>query len=561
MNGAQATVEALVREGVRFVFGLPGTTIMDLIDALGERDEIRYIAVRHEQVAAFMADGYARGSGELGVCMASRGPGAANVSIGVHNAHAEAVPVMALIGQVPDALAHRDAFEEMDLLTFFAPITKWGIEIHDAARVPELVQRACRTAVSGRPGGVLVSIPHDVQTDSVHDPRFQQRWRPSHAAGNADDLARASDLLSASLRPVIIVGGGIPSHDPSVVELAAQLSSPVVTTWLRKGAFPNSVTNYVGCLGYGASSATLAAVTDADVVLVLGAKLSEFSTNKWTLLNPDAVLIHVDVDEQVLGRVYVPEVGICADASGVAAALLTQTSAGSPAATERADRLGKLRTAFLEQSVAPDQHARHGTVSSAAVLSALQSFVHDPSSVLVADAPGFGTWIHRYLTLDRPNSFYGAAGGSMGWGFPAAMGIKLARPDQQVVMVTGDGSFWMVAQDLETAVRENIPLVILITNNFAFGNTRDRQRFAYGERYNGVFYQNPDFAKFAELLGAYGERVEADEDVAPALQRALASGRPAIVDVLQDRMEGLPEDLAPPGIDRPAPSEGPHRTQ
>ncbi len=550
MTGAQATVESLAREGVQFVFGLPGTTIMDLIDALGERTDIRYIAVRHEQVAAMMADGYARASGRLGVCLASRGPGAANLSIGVHNAHAEAVPVLALVGQVPDALMHRDAFEEMDLLTFFAPVTKWGIEIHEAGRIPELVQRACRTAVSGRPGGVLVSVPHDMQTEVVEDPAFQKRWQPSPSAPNHEDLLRATDLLDQAERPVIIVGGGVRSHDPYVLALAHKIAAPVVTTWLRKGIFPSSSDHALGVLGYGAVPVTESVVADADVVLALGVKFSEFSTNKWTLVNPDSALIHVDLDEHVLGRVYVPAVGMMADASVTARGLESLVAPDAETMVTRTASLLELRALYLEQTALPEQTARAGTVASRAVLTVLQDFVDTPGSCLVADAPGFGTWIHRYLNFDHPDSFYGAAGGSMGWGLPAAMGIKLARPDARVVMVAGDGSFWMVAQDVETAVRENIAVVFVVMNNFAFGNTRDRQRFAFGERYNGVFYQNPDFAAFARLLGAHGERVESDAEFAPALERALACGCPAIIDVIQDRMEGLPPGLAPPGVRR-----------
>jgi acetolactate synthase-1/2/3 large subunit len=185
-------------------------------------------------------------------------------------------------------------------------------------------------------------------------------------------------------------------------------------------------------------------------------------------------------------------------------------------------------------------------VSSAALVTALRAVLGGAPAVLVQDAPSFGTWIHRYLDFTEPGTFYASAGGSMGWGLPAAMGMQLARPDDRIITVSGDGSFWMVAQDLETAVREDLPVVTVISNNFAFGNTRDRQRTAHGGRYVGVFYGNPDFAAYARLLGAHGERVTAEADLRPALERALASGRPAVVDVIQDRQEGLPADLVPP---------------
>jgi acetolactate synthase-1/2/3 large subunit len=550
VTGAQATVESLAREGVRFVFGLPGTTIMDLIDALGERDDIRYIAARHEQVAAFMADGYARGSGELGVCMASRGPGAANLAIGVHNAHAESVPVVALVGQVPDTIAERDSFEEMDLLTFFKPVTKWGVEIHEADRIPELLQRACRTAKSGRPGAVLVSLPHDLQTAGVVSPKYQRRWRLAPPAPVAADVAAAADILAASSKPVIIVGGGVPSQHPAVRALAERVTAPVVTTWLRNGHYPTTASTYVGCLGYGAVAATNSAVVDADVILALGAKMSEFSTQRWSLIKPSAKLIHVDVDEHVLGRVYIPEVGMLADAAATAAAIDEALAAGDlPAAesTARAQRLADLRADFQQQTQLPAIPADQRGVASAAVLAVLQSLVNEPDTVLVSDSAGFGTWIHRYMEFDRPNTFFGAAGGSLGWGFPASLGIKLAQPTKRVICVVGDGGFWMVAQDVETAVREGIAVTIVVVNNFAFGNTRDRQKVSFGGRYNGVFYGNPDFAEFARLLGGHGERVETDDQIAPAIKRALDSGTLAIVDLIQDRMEGLPADLAPPG--------------
>jgi acetolactate synthase-1/2/3 large subunit len=551
VTGAQATVESLIREGVRYVFGLPGTTIMDLIDALGERDEIRYIAARHEQVAAFMADGYARGSGEISVCMASRGPGAANLAIGVHNAHAESIPVVALVGQVPDTIAERDSFEEMDLLTFFKPVTKWGVEIHEPDRIPELLQRACRTAKSGRPGAVLVSLPHNLQTASVHSPAYQRRWRVAPPAPAPGDVEHAANILESSARPVIIVGGGVPSHHPAVRALAERLSAPVVTTWLRNGQYSTSIQTHLGCLGYGAVAATNASVAEADVIVALGTKMSEFSTQRWSLVPRSATLIHVDVDEHVLGRVYVPEVGMLADAATAAGLIEARLAASelvsAPAAAQRLQRLTELRAAYLQQTQIPVTPADQRGVASAAVLAALQTLVDEPDTVLVSDSAGFGTWIHRYLQIDRPDSFYGAAGGSLGWGFPASLGIKLARPTKRVVCVVGDGGFWMVAQDVETAVRENIPITIVVVNNFAFGNTRDRQKVSFGERYNGVFYGNPDFAEFARLLGAHGERVDTDDDVAPAIKRAMDSGRLAIVDVIQDRMEGLPPDLAPPG--------------
>jgi acetolactate synthase-1/2/3 large subunit len=548
VTGAGLLVEALRREGVSHVFGLPGTTIMHLIDAL-YGSPIRYVSVRHEQVAAFMADGYARASGSAGVCMASRGPGAANLTIGVHNAHAESVPMLVLLGQVADDIYYRDAFEEMDLVRFFEPVTKRAFEVHDTRRIPELAQRAMRVAESGRPGPVLLSLPLDVQTASCADAPAFPRLRPAPPAPDDAAAAAAAALLAGARRPVIIAGGGVRGFDPGLVSLASRLKIPVVTSWLRKNVFPNDSPLFCGSLGYGAVEVTDSLVRDADVILALGCRFSEFATRRWTLLSGESTLIQVDIDPEVLGRVYVPAIGICADAGLTTTALLAALGADADSNTDavaaRQARATAARTAYLAQTQLPEPVARQGTVSSAAIIRALRAIL-DQATILVQDAPGLGTWIHRYLDFVHQDTFYAAAGGSMGWGLPAAMGVQLARPHARVVSVSGDGSFWMVAQDLETAVRERLPVVNVINNNFAFGNTRDRQRTAHGGRYHGVFYGNPDFAAFARLLGAHGERVERDEDLVPAIRRALDSGLPAVIDCVQDKHEGLPPDLVPP---------------
>ena len=545
-NGAELAVAALRREGVDHVFGLPGTTVMHLIDALGCADDMRFVSVRHEQVAAFMADGYARGSGRIGVCMASRGPGAANLAIGVHNAHAESVPVLALVGQVPDAIYYRDSFEEMDLLRFFEPMTKWSVEVRSAQRVPELVQRAARTALAGRPGPVLASLPLDVQADE-HDGQPQERFRLRCPAPDPGDVAEAVRLLVEAERPVVVLGGGMQarSFDQDLLSLVERLHLPVVTTWMRKNVFPNDSPAFCGSLGYGALPATEELVREADVVLALGCKFSEFTTKSWTLPSKRARLVHVDLAEEVIGRVHVPAVGIRADAHATVSAMLSRASEEDLTGGEaRRGQVAAARSAYQAQSRLPATEPVEG-VSSAALIRALRTVLTDNRAVLVQDAPSMGTWIQRYLDFTEPGRFYAAAGGSMGWGLPAAMGMQLARPDDRIIAVCGDGSFWMVAQDLETAVRENLPVVTIINNNFAYGNTRDRQRVAHGGRYHGVFYGNPDFAAFGRLVGAHGERVENAADLVPAIQRALDSGLPAVVDVVQHAHEGLPPDLTP----------------
>jgi acetolactate synthase-1/2/3 large subunit len=549
-TGADLVVKCLAAEGVTHVFGLPGTTVMDLIDALARHDGVRYLSTRHEQVAGFMADGFSRAGGALGVCLASRGPGAANLSIAVQNAHDESIPMLVLIGQVPGSITERRAFEEMDVVAAFRPLCKWVVEVGSTARIPELLQRAVRTAVTGRPGPVVVSLPLDVLQARVPDgteagPRL--RFHPP--APDPAGIAEAARLLAAAERPAIIAGGG--AGDPAaLLELAESAGAPIVTTWLRKNVVPNSHPAFLGALGYGAHEVSDQLVRDADVIIALGCRFSEFTTKRWTLVPRAAQLVHVDIDAGELGRVHPPRVGIVSDAAAAARALTTAltplVAADAARAGQRRSRRDALRKEYDDAATLPALPSPGATVSSAALAHAVQELADRQGITLVQDVHTFGPWVARHVGFGRTGSYYGSAGGAMAWGFPASMGLALARPDERVVALSGDGSFWMVAQDLETCVRERIPVVNLVVNNYAYGNTRDRQRTAHEGRYHGVFLGNPDLGAYARLLGAHGVRVTSDTDLRPAIADALAHPGPSIVDVVQDRMEGLPPGLTPP---------------
>jgi acetolactate synthase-1/2/3 large subunit len=345
---------------------------------------------------------------------------------------------------------------------------------------------------------------------------------------------------------VVIAGGG--ARDPEALSrLAEAAGAPLVTTWLRQDRASADSPAFLGSLGYGAHPVTEQVVAEADVLVALGCRFSEFSTKRWTLVPSDVRLVHVDVDPTELGRVYLPEVGLIADAALTARQLADRLEVPS---TARAARLRELRATYVRQASleAPELAADdpRGGVSSIAAVRGLQAVLERDEVVVVQDAPSFGPWSHRYLRQPTPGRFFGSAGGAMAWGLPAGMGIALARPDLRVVTVSGDGSFWMVAQDFETCVREDIGTVNVVMNNDSYGNTRDRQRSALDGRYLGVFYGNPDFAAFARSLGGYGIRVTRGEDLVPALHEALDQDLPAIVEVVQDQMYGLPPGLLPP---------------
>ena len=549
-TGADLVVECLAAEGVEVVTGVPGTTVMDVLDSLARQSRIRYVVTRHEQVAGFLADGLSRAGAAPGVALVSRGPGAANLAVAVQNAYDESVPLLVLVGQVPTGIAERRAFEEMEVLAAFRPMTKWAVEIHHVARIPELLQRAVRTAVAGRPGPVVVSLPLDVlQAPASEDVQPARRWRGHPPAPAPAGIAEAVTILSGARRPAVLLGGGAVGDPARYLWLADRLAAPLLSTWMRQALVPHDSPAWLGALGYGAHEVTERVVREADVLLALGCRFSEFTTKRWTLLSPATRLVHVDVDPDELGRIHVPEVGIASDAALAAAALLERLPE-VPADDARRTRREALREEFDRvSSLEADELAADdpGTgVSGITAVRVLQGLMDRDSVLLLQDAPSFAPWTHRHLRLTRPRSLFASAGGAMAWGLPAAMGIALARPHEKVVVVSGDGSFWMVAQDLETCVREGIPLVTLVMNNFAYGNTRDRQRSAHGGRYLGVFYGNPDFAGFARSLGAFGVRVEKDDELGPAVEEALAQGRPAVVDVVQDRMYGLPPGLTPP---------------
>lgn len=551
MKGAELVVASLAAEGVTQVYGIPGTTIMDVLDVLAQQDRIRYLSVRHEQVAGFMADGYSRASGEVGVCIASRGPGATNLATAIGNAYDESVPLVALVGSVAHDLVERRAFEEIDVASVFRPLTKWTAEVPNATRIPEFVQRAVRTAQQGRPGPVVVSLPLDVLTASA-DVEPAPPFRVSRPRPAPEAVRAAAEILRDAEAPTLVVGGGArPSG--ALTALAERLGAAVVTTWSRKDRFPNRHPAFVGALGAGALPVADEAVRSADVLLALGCRFSEFTTKRWTLVRPETRIVQVDIDPDQIGTVYPVAVGIHGDAELTAIDLLAALDARAGSAgrvgavsTARRERLMGLRAAYADQSTLPaEDDAPPGTVPSARLTDALRVLLEERPLTLVVDAPSTGVWISRYVDVPRPGAYVASAGGAMAWGFPAAMGMALARPDDRVVCLSGDGSFWMVAQDLETAVRERIPVVVVVANNYAYGNTRDRQRTAHGGRYLGVFYGNPDLAAFARLHGAHGERVTDPGDLLPALRRALDSGLPAIVDVVQGSFEGLPPGAVP----------------
>lgn len=546
MKGAKAIVESLKREGVDHVFALPGTTILDLFDALYDDKEMTLVVSRHEQGAVFMADGYTRASGRPSVCMASRGPGALNMAIGVHNAFMESSPVVVLIGQVGQDISYRDAFEEIDVVATFRPFTKWAVEIQRAERIPELVQRAVRTAQIGRPRPVVISVPMNIQREDV-DVSFWPETNLPKPRAMMEDLEAAVTRIVGAAFPVILAGNGVTSAgaNHALVEFAEYLDIPVVSTWNRNDVFPNDHPLFLGAAGFGAAKVTSDCLARADVILAIGCRFSEFTTTRYRSPHQGVSLITIDIEGEGLSRVYSPVIGIISDAGSALKDLLSVARTRVPLRNlerwkkSREKEIRHTREAVTATRARPEGIGREGYVHPAILIQAIQEGAAE-NTTIVTDAGSLVTWVNRYYQFRQPGTLIAPAGGAMGFGLPAAIGAQMAHPGRNVIAIIGDGAFMMVLQEMETAVRYRIPVVVVVMNNFCFANVKEKQMREYGGRVIGSQYANPDFAQLARLFGAHGDRIDRAEEILPALTRALRSDVPTVLDVMIDPSVSLP---------------------
>lgn len=542
---AEAVVRALALEEVPFVCGLPGSGIMDYLDVLYREGSSRFILVRHEQVGIHMALGYAELTNRPAVMMVSRAPGSSNTVIGVQAAFAEGSPLVLISSHVSSEARGLGAFQEIDLENLFKPITKWSVTATAPERVPELVQEAFRIATSGRPGPVHVSIPLNFAFQRIRSRlSLPSRAVAGVAAPAPAGLQEAVALLHGAERPAIIAGGGVTKAGAGelVLDLADRLGAGVTNTWEKKAVREDHPLS-TGNIGRGGSASSAAVLHEADVILALGLRFSEFATEDYRMrFSDDQRLIQVDIDPACVGRVYPVDVGIAADAGVTVAALLDALPA-QPDRTEWTTRIAAAKRAWHEQIDSVDWDA--SPIITPRAVRDLQSVLAD-DGVITTDSGNFNYWLERYFEARTPGAFlYPAATGPMGCGLPGAMGVKLAYPDRQVVAVCGDGGFAMTMQDVETCVREHINVVVFVINNFGYGNIKIRQQTKFGNRLIGCQYDNPDFAAMARLFGAHGETVERADELRPALERALAAELPAVVDVHVD-----PEEICTATIDR-----------
>ena len=523
MTSAEAIVKCLERAEIPNVFCVPGESYLPVMNAVLDSSNVQLISCRHEGGAAFMAEGYAKASGKPGVVMATRGVGAGNLAIGVHTAYQDSTPLVVLLGQVHSSFRGREGFQEVDLEAFFRPIAKWVAEIREPPRVPELMQRALRIARSGRPGPVVLSLPEDMLKKRAEMSFGPLLRRPAPKPSDAE-VTEMVDVLDKAERPLLIAGGGIKlaGGENALNTFAHQTGIPVVSSFRRHDVFTNEDSLYCGHLGLGTHKNILQTVDQADVIFAVGTRLSEVTVQDYTLVKKHHKLIHMDIDEETLGKVYAPHIGVVADAKEGLNELLTRS-------LKRHDQTwsAERRKAYEETRETAGADTGNGKV-----ISYLQEKL-PTNSVLTNDAGNFAGWLHTYFSFTN-HRYIGPTSGAMGYGMPAALGAKLAYPDRKVVSLSGDGGFMMTLQELETAVRYDIPVISIVFNNRMYGTIRMHQELHYPFKVIGTDLGEVAFSKIAENMGAKGFHVKTAEEFKLALEEALLLQTPVVIEVETD---------------------------
>ncbi|MBS7706553.1 thiamine pyrophosphate-binding protein [Chelatococcus asaccharovorans] len=537
-TGGQILVDQLVKQKVEHIFCVPGESYLAVLDALHDA-AIPVTVCRQEGGAAMMAEAQGKLTGRPGICFVTRGPGATNASAGIHIAKQDSTPMILFVGQIETGMREREAFQEVDYRAAFGPIAKWATEIDDAARVPEIVSRAFHVAMSGRPGPVVIALPENMLTDvaAVADATYVEAVETYPAPAQMADLQRR---LSASRNPIAIVGGSRWSADAvaQFARFAERFKLPVVCSFRRQMLFPADHACYAGDLGLGVNPKLLARIKDADLVLMVGGRLSEVPSQSYTLFGipgPGTELIHVHPDSGELGRVYAPALAINASPTAFAAAL---DSVSPPEDLPWAAGTAQAHADYLAWSD-PRAVTNVGPLQMGAIMQHLAEVLPD-DAIMTNGAGNYATWLHRFHRFRRYGTQAAPTSGSMGYGLPAAVGVKKLYPERTVVSFAGDGCFLMHGQEFTTAVQYDLPIIVLVIDNAIYGTIRMHQEREYPGRVSATSMKSPDFAALAVAYGGYGERVETTEQFAPALARAIASGKPAILHMILD-----PEVITP----------------
>ena len=527
--GGHVLADALVAQGIKQVFAVPGESYLDVLDGLfAASDKLHLTTCRFEAGAVHMAEAYGKLHGKPAAAFVTRGPGACHAAIGVHVAQQDSTPLLLFVGQIPFEETDRESFQEVDYRRMFAPLAKWVTQIDDARRIPELVAHAVDVATSGRPGPVVIALSEEMQKHVV-SVRDIAPARVSCPHPDPDAVAELAKLLKKAERPLAILGGGWGEKGRKHIgKFLRAHNIPVTVSFRRQSFYDGQADNFVGDIGVGSDPALIAKAKQADLILALGTRLGEAVSQGYTLfdLAGSTPIVHVYPEQAEIGRVFRPALGIASDLDAFAAAA-AKLKPGKCGWAEWTKELRALRQKGREVP------SYEGKLNLAQVMLDLESAL-EPDAMMTCDAGNFATWPQRFIDLKNDQRYFGPTNGAMGYAVPSAIGLKIAHPERQVVAFVGDGGFLMTGQEIATAFHHGVAPIVLVFNNGMYGTIRMYQERSYPGRVSGTALTNPDFARFIESFGGHGEVVETTEEFLPAFRRAVASGKPAVIEIRQN---------------------------
>ncbi len=539
LSGSEILLESLIKEGVDTIFGFPGGAILPVYDALYKTSKIRHILTRHEQAAAHAADGYARATGKVGVCFATSGPGATNLVTGIATAYMDSIPLVAITGQVSTSLLGNDSFQEADIFGITRPITKYNYLVKKIEDLAYIIKEAFHIAKSGRPGPVVIDFPKDIQTaatEYVYPETLEMpSYRPTYK-GNPKQLELVANAILSAQRPVIYAGGGIIASDASqeLIKFAEKISAPVTTTLMAMGAFPSAHKFSLGMLGMHGTYYANHAITACDLLIALGARFDDRVTGDVKKFAPHAKIIHIDIDPAEIGKRVRVDIPIVGDLKNVLKTLIEKVAQG--------DRSEWHETIDKWKSDHPLRYnqSESGIIKPQFVIEKICELTNG-EAIITTEVGQNQMWAAQFFKYKHPRSFISSGGlGTMGYGFPAAIGAQVAYPDKIVFDIAGDGSIQMNIQELATAMQYNIPVKIAILNNSYLGMVRQWQELFYDKRYSQTNLGScPDFVLVARAYGAEGIKVTKPEEVEPAIKEAIGNKKTTILDFHVSKSENV----------------------
>ena len=548
LSGAEILVRSLKDEGVEFLFGYPGGSVLHIYDALYRQDDVNHILVRHEQAATHAADGYARATGKPGVVLVTSGPGATNAVTGIATAYMDSIPMVVITGQVPSAVIGSDAFQEVDAVGITRPCVKHNFLVKDVTKLAETIKKAFYVATTGRPGPVVIDVPKDMTDPAIKIPyqypdKVTMRSYQPTVKGHSGQIKRAVDLLLTAKKPMIYTGGGVVLGNASeeLRTFVRHLGYPITTTLMGLGSYPASDPQFLGMLGMHGTYEANMAMHDCDVLIAIGARFDDRVTGKIAEFCPDAKIIHIDIDPSSISKTITVDIPIVGDVSGVLQEMnhLLVTGKKEPKKKALAEWWKTINAWRATNCMSFDRNSDQIKPQRAIEI------VHEITggdAYITSDVGQHQMWAAQYYGFEKPNRWINSGGlGTMGFGLPAAMGVQLAYPDATVACVTGEGSIQMCIQELSTCLQYGLPIKIIALNNRYLGMVRQWQEFFYENRYSSSYMESlPDFVKLAESYGHVGIRIEDPKDLQAELERGFAmKDRLVFFDIVTDQTENV----------------------